>query len=260
MTGKTVVVLGGYGIFGSRISEALAGTEGLRVVVAGRDPVRGRAAAARMGAGVVGFHRCDLRQAGSLRACLDETGAALLVHTVGPFQGTRYDVAEACLDAGVHYLDIADARDFVSGIGVLDERAKAKGLVVGSGASSVPTITYALVEEASKDLERIDSIQIALSPGNQNPRGASTIGAVLSYLGAAHRIWIDGRWTEREGWGDKRRLEFPPRVRRSARRPPERRRSSAVCSRAGFGTSRCRRRPTPWRTPPPTCSPSSESS
>jgi hypothetical protein len=83
---------------------------------------------------------------------------------------------------------------------------------VGSGASSVPTVTYALVAELARELERIDSLQIALSPGNQNPRGAATIGAVLGNLGRRQRVWTDGRWSEVRCWGDRRRLAFPPKV------------------------------------------------
>lgn len=204
---KTVVVLGGSGIFGSRIAGALAQTPGLRVRVAGRNAERGRETARRVGAE---FVRCDLADPGSLRLGLE--GADLVVHAAGPFQGQRYDVAEACLELGVHYLDIADARDFVCGITALDAQAREKGLVVGSGASSVPTITNALVQELAPEFQRIDSIQIALTPGNQNPRGVSTIAAVLSSLGRHHRVWNDGRWMERPGWGDPVGLEFPPKV------------------------------------------------
>ncbi|MGH7138105.1 MAG: hypothetical protein ACREHD_20325 [Pirellulales bacterium] len=51
-----------------------------------------------------------------------------------------------------------------------------------------------------------------MSPGNQNPRGVSTVGAVLSYLGRAIRVWRDGRWVDRPGWGDPQCLDFPPPV------------------------------------------------
>jgi hypothetical protein len=204
---QTVIVLGGTGIFGARVAEGLAATPGLRVDVAGRDREKGEREAARLG---TGFRRCDLTEPSSLRECLN--GAALLVHAAGPFQGRRYDVAEACLDAGVHYLDLSDARSHVCGVVSLDARAKERGLVIGAGASSVPTITHALVEEATRGFASIDTIDLALSPGNQNPRGVSTIAAVLSYLGAPQRVWIDGDWQTREGWGERRKLGFPPSV------------------------------------------------
>jgi saccharopine dehydrogenase-like NADP-dependent oxidoreductase len=196
---KRVVVLGGSGIFGGRIAKALASDKGLAVRIAGRGRRRGEH-----------YVHCALEQPQSLAACLD--GCDLLIHAAGPFQGRDYAVARACIERGVHYLDLADARDFVCGIGVLHADALARGIVVGSGASSVPTITWALISELAPEFAAMDSIQIALSPGNQNPRGASTIGAILGYLGQPMRVWIDGQWRVRYGWGDRIELEFPPNV------------------------------------------------
>jgi hypothetical protein len=204
---KTVVVLGGYGIFGSRVARALSATEGLRVRVAGRNRRRGRELAQEVGAD---FAHCELETRESLLECLEDS--QLLIHAAGPFQDRDYSVARACIERGMHYLDLADARAFVNGIRTLDESARGAGVFVGSGASSVPTITSALVAEVAPEFSAIDSIQIALSPGNQNPRGASTIAAILSYLGQPMLVWTDGAWQTRHGWGDRTSLEFPPKV------------------------------------------------
>ena len=204
---KRVVVLGGSGIFGGRIAKALASYKVLDVRIAGRSRRRGEQVAEEIGARYV---HCALEQPESLAACLDDCD--LLIHAAGPFQGRDYAVARACIGRRVHYLDLADARDFVSGIGVLHAEALERGVVVGSGASSVPTITWALIAELTPEFAVIESIQIALSPGNQNPRGASTIGAILGYLGQPTRVWIDGQWRSRTGWGDRIELEFPPKV------------------------------------------------
>ena len=204
---KRVTVLGGTGIFGGRIARALAATKGLDVSIAGRDPGRGQALAREMGAG---FLRVDLNEEHALTEVLDD--CALLIHAAGPFQGREYDVARACIERGVAYLDLADAREFVCGIGTLDAAARERGLFVGSGASSVPTVTHALTSELVGEFSTLDVLDIALSPGNQNPRGAATIGAVLGTLGAPVRVWIDGAWRTRTCWGDRKRLEFPAHV------------------------------------------------
>lgn len=204
---KRVVVLGGYGIFGSRIARALAENPDLEVCVAGRDPSRGERIAREIG---VRFVECVFERPESLARCLED--CALLIHAAGPFQGRDYSVARACIERGVHYLDLSDAREFVTGIGALGAEALRRRVFVGSGASSVPTITWALVAEVAGEFVSIDSIQIALSPGNQNPRGASTIAAILSYLGKPIRVWMDGCWQIRSGWGDRIELEFPQRV------------------------------------------------
>ena len=78
--------------------------------------------------------------------------------------------------------------------------------------SSTPAITSALIASVASDFAQIEEIHIVLSPGNQNPRGAATIAAVLSYLGRTIRIWKDGRWVERPGWGDAQRLQLPAPV------------------------------------------------
>jgi hypothetical protein len=204
---RIVNVLGGYGIFGGRVAEALAREGGCRVRVTGRSTRIGANFAHRIGAE---FHQCDLGDRDALKRAVD--GSYLVIHAAGPFQGADYHVAELCLEAGAHYLDLADARQFVAGIGRLDQEARRSGLLVVSGVSSAPAITSALIASVAPDFADIEEIQIALSPGNQNPRGAATIAAVLSYLGRAVRVWNDGHWVERPGWGDVKRLQFPPPV------------------------------------------------
>jgi hypothetical protein len=43
-------------------------------------------------------------------------------------------------------VDLADGRDFVCGIDVLDPQAKAAGVLLLSGASSVPALSSAVVD------------------------------------------------------------------------------------------------------------------
>ena len=204
---RIVNVLGGYGIFGGRVAEALRANESCRVRVAGRSTRIGANFAQRIGAE---FHRCDLGDRDALQRAID--GSFLVIHAAGPFQGADYHVAELCLEAGAHYLDLADAREFVAGIGRLDGEARRRGLLVASGVSSTPAITSALIASVAPEFAQIEEIHTALSPGNQNPRGAATIAAVLSYLGRKIRVWRDGRWVERPGWGDVERLQFPAPV------------------------------------------------
>ena len=201
---RVVTVLGGYGIFGGRVAEALARDESYRVRVVGRSAKIGHNFAHRVG---TDFYPCLLEDRDALRRAIE--GSFLVIHAAGPFQGVDYHVAEECLKAGAHYLDLADAREFVIGIGRLDDDARRRGLMVTTGVSSTPAITSAMIAELAPDFARIDEIHTALSPGNQNPRGAATIAAVLSYLGRKIRVYREGQWELRPGWGDAQRLQFP---------------------------------------------------
>ncbi len=202
-----VTVVGGAGVFGARIAGALASGKTCDVRIVGRSEVRGGPVARKLGAH---FHAADLRDSGALRAAIN--GSTIVIHAAGPFQSQDYHVAEACLETGAHYLDLADGREFVSGITLLNERARARNLLVTSGVSSAPAITSAMAAEIAGEFSAIDEILIALSPGNQNPRGDSTIAAVLSYLGRPIRVWENRSWSDRPGWGDAQVLSFPMKV------------------------------------------------
>jgi saccharopine dehydrogenase-like NADP-dependent oxidoreductase len=93
---KRVVILGGTGIFGSRIAAGLAETPSIAVALASRNPERAAKLANRIGAKTIA---CDAGDSQSLKAVLRE--ADLLIHAAGPFQGNDYRVAQACVEAGV---------------------------------------------------------------------------------------------------------------------------------------------------------------
>jgi hypothetical protein len=111
-------------------------------------------------------------------------------------------LARAEIAAGMHYIDLADARDFVAGFGVLDAAAREAGVVALTGVSSTPALSHAVLDRLTAGWRWIDTVEIAISPGNRNsPRGLSVIRAILSYAGQQVRVFAGGAWTERRGWG-----------------------------------------------------------
>src|SRR5579872_5438448 len=204
---RGVLVVGGTGAFGSRLVNGLYKTTDLDVVIAGRD--LGRAAAA---AAVLGPRARALRlDAATVEAEeLHASGAFVVVDAAGPFQGASYRLARAAIEAGLHYVDLADGRDFVAGFDALDELARAAGVVALTGASSTPALSHAVLDRLTDGWRRIDTVEIAISPGNRNsPRGLSVIRAILSYAGKPVRVFDGGEWTERPGWGRPVRREMP---------------------------------------------------
>ena len=107
MSGE-VLILGGYGNFGKRIATALS-RHNVPVLIAGRDWNRAEALAGT----VSGARALRLDITADLLATLKLEKPSVVIHTCGPFQGADYSVAKACIEAGVHYIDRADARDFV---------------------------------------------------------------------------------------------------------------------------------------------------
>ena len=131
-----------------------------------------------------------------------------VVDAAGPFQAAPYDVPRACIAAGCHYLDIADARDFVAGIGALDAEARVAGLSVVTGASSVPGLSGAVVSKLAEGMTEIRSVEMAISASNKATAGPSVTRAILSYVGRRVRVWQGQCWTIGHGWAELRRESF----------------------------------------------------
>src|SRR5690606_32876091 len=125
-----------------RVARTLAAGGGCEVLVAGRDRHRAGAfiGASDAGADAMRALRLDIDDSGFAPA-LAATGADLLIHTAGPFQGRDYAVARAALAAGMHYIDLADGRAFVAGFDTLDAEARRAQRRAVTGASSVPGLS-----------------------------------------------------------------------------------------------------------------------
>jgi NAD(P)-dependent dehydrogenase (short-subunit alcohol dehydrogenase family) len=200
---RRVLILGGYGGFGARLSRRLA-QDGFQVLVAGRDRAKAQAFAATLANAVAIYADRD----GDLASILVEHKPALLIDAAGPFQGSGYHVPEACIAAGVDYCDLADARDFVCGIGALDEAARKAGVRIISGASSVPALSGAVLRELCAGMDHAASVEMAISASNRATAGPSVASAILSYAGRPLQLWRGQAWQRAYGWQATRRLSF----------------------------------------------------
>jgi hypothetical protein len=193
-----VLVLGGYGNFGGYVCRALAGDARIQLIVAGRSLAKARAFAGGLNAANPAEAAVvDIRNPGeTMGGC----SADLVIHTVGPFQKQDYRVAEAAIACGAHYCDLADARAFVAGVGVLDTRARDAGVAVIAGASSVPCLTAAYLDAAQAEFAVIESVDYGIGAAQQTNRGLGTASAILSYVGRPFTMLRGGRMRRVFGW------------------------------------------------------------
>jgi NAD(P)-dependent dehydrogenase (short-subunit alcohol dehydrogenase family) len=205
-----VLIVGGYGAFGAHAAERLARTPGLEIVIAGRS----RRAATEFCDRLAPAAKAALSaaQLDAMRATPDEIGklgARVLINASGPFQEQGYDLARACIAARCHYIDLADARSFVTGIGALDAAAKSAGVAVISGASSVPGLSSAVVRDHANTFSRLHEIEIGISPGNSFDPGLATTASILAQVGKPYTLRSGGREATAFGWQGLRRHRFP---------------------------------------------------
>ena len=207
---KNVVILGGYGNFGKRIVENLASIEGINLLIAGRNLSKSSAlvkslkqvALSSLSPLVIDILADDFNEQ------LSSQSPYLVIHTGGPFQGQDYRVPKACIECGAHYIDLADDRRFVCDIVQLDKQAKERGVLLVSGASSVPGLSCAVVDHFQHQFSTIDSIDLAIAPGNKAERGLATVAAILSYTGHPLNVFKQGRWQDIYGWMDPKINDF----------------------------------------------------
>ena len=211
MTAPRVLVIGGYGVFGQRLCARLLRGTAAELLVAGRNADRAGAAsnALKRQFPDQSIKPLAIDATAPLAETLKSLRPMLVINAAGPFQERDYRVAEACLAAGCHYIDLADGRDFVTGITRLDTAARAAGVLMVSGASSVPALSAAAVDHLRRGLTRLDSIAIGIAPGNRAPRGRAVVEGILGYSGKPLRVWQDGTWQRRFGWQDLRRRSLP---------------------------------------------------
>ncbi len=193
------------------MSTALLQQSEAQVFVAGRSLEKAEEYCRKHGGTPVSIDRTSLNLTDRIR----DIAPDIVIDAAGPFQSPdsspEYSVVHAALECGAHYVDLSDDAEFTAGIAQFDTVAKEKGLIIVSGASSVPGMSSAAVNDLSQGLERIIRIESTILPGNRAPRGRSVMQAILSQVGKPIEIQEAGQKAVVFGWSAPRleRLALP---------------------------------------------------
>ena len=203
------MVLGGYGVFGRRITANLAKRPEIEVIVAGRHLAAAQELIRTLRTERVRPLAVDLSQPAAI-STLVAAKPTVIVDTLGPFQSRNLALPRRCAERGIHYVDIADARTRATEIASLDAAARLERAAIVSGASTVPAFTTAIVDELVPTPREVVAIDVGISPGHRTPRGIATVSAILSYCGQPIPAVCGD--AETFGWGDLVRYPYPDPV------------------------------------------------
>ena len=205
-----VVLLGANGMFGKRLAALLAGTPGLQVVLAGRNI----AALAKLADALtciattsIEAYRIDL-DAPDHQVQLLNAAPDILIDTCGPFQSRDYHLPKLAIAHRFHYIDLADAPDYVAGIAQLYSSARSADVLIASGASSVPALSSAVIDVFAHEFAELKEIDIGISPGNRAERGLATVRSILSSVGKPHAQYAQGKTWRPPAWSGLRRFNY----------------------------------------------------
>lgn len=210
-----VIVIGGYGNFGKRLVYRLLNNDKLTVCIAGRSTEKGKAFCQKLQHQfnkTIDFLTIDVL-ASDLMSAFREYEADIVVNASGPFQDQQgnndYQVARACIETPCHYVDLADARQFVANFAdQLDQPAKDAHVMLVTGASTVPGLTAAVIDHYLPQFKILSEIKYGISPGNKTERGLGTISSILSYTGKTFSTLISGGFQSVYGWQNIERYDF----------------------------------------------------
>ena len=117
---------------------------------------------------------------------------------------------EACIAAGIGYLDLSDGAEFVQGVSRLDADAKRYGTFALAGASTFPALSFAVVQQLTDGWDRVEGIEACLAPSPKAGLGGNVVRAILSYAGQPLTILRDGEPTTAPALIDARRRTAAP--------------------------------------------------
>src|SRR5271156_32906 len=125
----------------------------------------------------------------ALRTALAEVD--LVLNAAGPFLHTAAPLAAACLDAGVHYIDIGNELQVFHTLYDLDQRARRAGVAVIPGTGFGVVATNCLARYVSDAIGGAQSLEVAARAATARPGPgiAASVRENLPY----------GGWTRRAG-------------------------------------------------------------
>jgi len=202
---STILIYGATGYTGTLLAER-ARAQGLRPILAGRDPEKLHPIAARLG---LEARAARLDEPEHLRAAL--AGVAAVIHAAGPFSKTAQPMAKACLAAGVHYVDITGEISVLEALAALDAEAKAAGIVLLPAAGFDVVPSDCLAAHVARRLPGATHLRISIGGFGGFSRG--TARTMVEGIAWGTRVRRDGRIVE---------LPSPPRGRADFGRGPRR--------------------------------------
>ncbi|MCI4667230.1 MAG: saccharopine dehydrogenase NADP-binding domain-containing protein [Bacteroidia bacterium] len=167
-----VLVYGAYGYTGSLIIRMVE-SYGLVPILAGRNASKLESFAKDYPYESKSF---SLEETDKLHAALEEVD--LLLHCAGPFMYTAKPMMEACIEKGVHYLDITGEIDVFELAHDMDAKAKAANIMVMSGVGFDVVPTDCMAAYLKNKLPDATHLQLAFA----NLGGAISHGTSLTMV------------------------------------------------------------------------------
>lgn len=195
-----VLVYGATGYTAGLVIERMVGA-GLRPILSARNPQALRELAERRG---LAHRPASLDDRESLRKAL--VGVDVLLNLAGPFVATARPAAQTCIEAGVHYLDVAGEVDAFHELSVLHESARQAGVMLMPGVGFDVVPSDCLCAHVASRLGAVRTMRVAISGLELASPGS--LRTLVNELGRQTRVVREGVLREVEPGSLGRSFDF----------------------------------------------------
>ncbi len=137
-------------------------------------------------------------------------GVTAVLHCAGPFEQTARPMMEACLHAGVHYLDITGEWSVIEHAAQLDQRARSAGIVMMPAVGFDVVPSDCLAAQLAAALPTASTLELAFSAlGGANPISPGTATTIFSQVGRPNYVRQAGRIEKVPADWESVTIEFP---------------------------------------------------
>ena len=190
---RHIVVLGGFGFFGSAVIRSLR--------AAGLSPLIGsRRSTADL--------TIDVEDLASIHETLRP--GDVVVDVVGPYQQRTTRLIESAIEVGFDVVDLADSLSYVRSVYALEQRIDAAKIRVVTACSAMSSISAAMIRLS----ELTNPVRLTgfLVPATRETAVAGTAASLFCSVGKPIQVFRDAALVTQEGWRSKRSFTMPSPV------------------------------------------------
>ena len=134
----------------------------------------------------------------------------LVIHCAGPFHHRDGRVLEACIEAGIDYLDVSDHRSFYERVIQHQEKAIANNTTAILNTGIFPGISNSMVKQGVEQFEQPQKIHLSYIVGGSGGAGLTVMRTTFLGLRNKFSAWINGQWQDVLPYTEREVIEFPP--------------------------------------------------
>lgn len=180
-----VLIYGATGYTGKLVSRR-AKEIGMKPILAGRNADKVRAVAEPLG---LDWRVADINDSAALDGAL--AGISVVLHIAGPFSATSRQMADACIRAGAHYLDITGEIAVIEALAARSNEAAAAGVMLMPGVGFDVVPSDCLAAHVAGRVKDVTAITLAIGGMQKASRG--TLKSSIESVGAPVRVRRSGR-------------------------------------------------------------------